>query len=264
MTRQSNSQTRFDVDGTTAFLTFNRPDARNAMTWEMYGDLAAACDRVDSDPALRVLVLKGEGGKAFVSGTDISQFTEFRTRDDAIEYERRLTAGVERLERVTKPTIAQVQGVATGGGCVLVAVCDLCVCTPDARFGVPIARTLGNCLSADNYARLMDRLGSGRTRDLLLTGRLMDAREAEIAGFASRIVEADAIDEAVRTLARQLADNAPLTLRVTKTMMRAIQVAQRALVPEQDELIAACYGSADFKEGVAAFLAKRTPRFTGQ
>ena len=131
------------------------------MTWEMYEALAEACDRVDADPAVKVLVLRGAGGKAFVAGTDIAQFRSFTTAADAIAYEERISQLIDRLERVTKPTIAQVQGVAAGGGCVIALVCDLRVATPESTFGVPIARTLGNCLAGTTYSRLVDVVGSG-------------------------------------------------------------------------------------------------------
>ena len=144
--------TNFETDGPLAFLTFNRPEARNAMTWEMYEALVDACERVDGDASLRVLVLRGAGGKAFVAGTDIAQFQNFSDRDDGVKYEERLDRVLDRLERVTKPTIAQVQGVAAGGGCAIAFACDLRVATPDASFGIPIARTLGNCLSAATCA----------------------------------------------------------------------------------------------------------------
>jgi enoyl-CoA hydratase/carnithine racemase len=263
MTQQAVTHAIFETDGPVASLTFNRPEARNAMTWEMYEALLQACDRANADAAIRVLVLKGAGGKAFVSGTDISQFTQFSTRQEAIDYERRLDEVFDRLERVDKPTIAQVQGVATGGGCVIALACDLRICTPDARFGVPIARTLGNCLSAANYQRLIDLVGPARTKDLLFTGRLLEASEALALGLANRIVDQEAIDREVTALALKLSEHAPLTLRATKIMVREIQAARRVQVPQADELIAGCYGSDDFKEGVAAFLAKRAPRFTG-
>src|SRR4051794_10873661 len=121
--------TTFEVDGALAILTFNRPEARNAMTWEMYDALVGACDRVDQDDAVRVLVLRGAGGKAFVAGTDISQFEAFRTRDDALAYERRLDGTLDRLERVAKPVIAQIDGVAAGGGCAIAICCDLRIAT---------------------------------------------------------------------------------------------------------------------------------------
>lgn len=260
----STPQAIFQTDGPLAFLTFNRPEARNAMTWEMYEALTSACDRVDADADVRVFILKGAGGKAFVSGTDIGQFTQFSTTEDALEYERRLDAAFDRLERVSKPTIAQVQGVATGGGCVIALACDLRVCSTDARFGVPIARTLGNCLSAANYARMLDLLGPARVKDLLFTGRLVDAAEAATLGLATRVVDPALIDQEVRSLAETLLTHAPLTLQATKTIVRRLQEARRINPAMAEDFIAACYGSQDFLEGVAAFLAKRTPRFTGQ
>src|SRR5258707_165274 len=171
-----------------ATLTFNRPEARNAMTWAMYEALVAACDRVDADEAVRVLVLKGAGGKAFVAGTDIAQFQSFRDREDGIKYEERLDRVLDRLERVTKPTIAQVEGVAAGGGCAIALTCDLRVATPQATFGIPIARTLGNCLSGTSYSRLLDVLGPGAVKDILFTGRLIDGVEAQALGIVNRLV----------------------------------------------------------------------------
>ncbi len=247
-----------------AFLTVNRPEARNAMTSEMYQSLVDACDRVDADPAIRVFVLRGAGGQAFMSGTDIAQFTRFRTREDALAYERELDAVVDRLERVAKPTIAQVQGVATGGGCAIALACDLRVCTPDARFGVPVARTLGNCLSAANYARLLDLLGPARTKELMFTGRLIPAAEALALGLINQVVDSSAIETTVRELATAISANAPLTLRATKEMVRRLQAARRIPQVEADDLIAMCYLSEDFKEGVNAFLAKRPPAFKGR
>src|SRR5712671_2222801 len=165
------AHTVFETDGAIATLTFNRPEARNAMTWEMYEALVAACERVDSDAAIRVLILRGAGGKAFVAGTDIAQFQNFKNREDGLKYEERLDHVLDRLERVAKPTIAQVEGVAAGGGCAIAMTCDLRVATPEASFGIPIARTLGNCLSGASYSRLLDAIGPSRAKDLMFTGR---------------------------------------------------------------------------------------------
>jgi len=257
-------QLEFEHDGPIAFVTFNRPEARNALTWEMYDGLVEACERVDGDDQVRVLVIRGAGGAAFAAGTDINQFTSFRTREDAIAYERRLDAVIDRLERVRIATIAQVQGVATGGGCAIALACDLRVCTPDAQFGMPIARTLGNCLSAANYARLLDAIGPGRVKDLLFTGRLVDAREAASLGLVTRVAEPGEIDGAVRDLAARIAGNAPLTIRATKEALRRIQAARRLPAGAADDLIEMCYLSEDFREGVAAFLGKRRPQFNGR
>ena len=258
------SRVLFDIDGAIAVLTFNRPEARNAMTWEMYEGLMDACDRVDADSNVRVFVLRGAGGKAFVSGTDISQFTGFSTRDDVLGYEARLDAVIDRLEQVRAATIAQVEGVAAGGGCVIAIACDLRVCTPESKFGVPIARTLGNCLSAANYARLLDLVGPGRLKDLLFTGRLIDGDEAFAAGLVNRVLPSASIAEAVRELADVIAGNAPLTIQATKDALRRIRASQRLDPGEVEDLITMCYLSDDFKQAVQAFLGKTTPVFKGR
>ena len=234
------------------------------MTWDMYQALVDACERVDHDPDVRVLVLRGAGGKAFVAGTDIAQFASFREPEDGLGYERRIDEVLDRLERVTKTTIALVQGVAAGGGCAIALTCDLRVATPDATFGIPIARTLGNCLSGATYGRLVDLLGPSRVKDMLLTGRLLDAAEAHAIGLVNRIETADNIERVVNEYARQIASNAPLTLRATKEMMRRIAARRRLEAGDDQDLVTMCYASADFREGVAAFLAKRSPRWTGK
>ena len=259
----STAEVSFASEGPIAFLTFNRPEARNALTWTMYDALADACEQVDADPRIRVFVIRAEGD-AFAAGTDIRQFTDFRSAADGIAYERRMEQVIDRLERVGATTIAQVQGVAAGGGCVIALACDLRVCTAAARFGVPIARTLGNCLSAANYARLLDLVGPARTKDLMITGRLMDAAEANALGLITRLAEPDAIDETVRQMAAAIATHAPQTIRVTKEAMR--RIAHHRRLPDHDiaDLVGECYASADFQEGVAAFLERRPPRFTGR
>src|SRR5438477_6404343 len=190
--------TIFEAAGPIATFTFNRPDARNAMTWEMYDALVDACERVDRDEALRVLVLRGAGGKAFVAGTDISQFQTFADRQDGLKYEERLDAVLDRIERVAKPTIAQVEGVAAGGGCAIALVCDLRVATPASTFGIPIARTLGNCLSADTCNRIIALVGPARFKELMFTGRFLHAEEARELGLVNRIADDAEIDRVVR------------------------------------------------------------------
>jgi enoyl-CoA hydratase/carnithine racemase len=259
----STSEVQFSIVDQVAYLTFNRPQAKNAMTWAMYDALVAACDTVDRTSDVRVLVLRGSGD-SFAAGTDISQFTAFQSERDGIDYERRLDAVLDRLEGVKVPTIAQVHGVAAGGGCAIAITCDLRVCSSDAKFGVPIARTLGNCLSAANCARLVDLVGTAVTKELLLTGRLIDAAEAQALGLVTRIVEAGDLDRAVRELADTLSTNAPLTMRATKETLRRLAAARRLPLESIDDLIAACYGSDDFREGVAAFREKRRPRFKGR
>ena len=260
----STAQTTFEIDGPLAILTFNRPEARNAMTWEMYDALGAACDRVDRDEAIRVLILRGAGGKAFVAGTDIAQFQAFTRPEDGVGYERRLDDALDRLERVMKPTIAQVQGVAAGGGCAIALCCDLRVATPESTFGVPIARTLGNCLSADTCNRMIALMGPARFKELMFTGRLMPAQEAHSLGLVNRMADAGEINQIVRALASEIASNAPLTLRAIKELTRRLVAKQRLAPGDDRDMIELCYTSADFKEGVSAFLAKQRPRWTGR
>jgi len=258
------TETLFEIQGSIAILTFNRPEARNAMTWAMYESLVETCDRVDADSDLKLLMLRGAGGKAFVAGTDIAQFQSFGAREDGVKYEARLDAVLDRLERVTKPTIAQVQGVAVGGGCAIALVCDLRVATPESTFGVPIARTLGNTLSAATCGRMLALMGPSRFKELMFTGRLMTAAELHTAGLVNRLAAASDIDSETMALATEIAANAPLTIRSIKEMTRRLLEKQRLSSDEERDLIELCYTSADFREGVAAFLEKRKPLWRGR
>jgi len=258
----SNAETIFAIEPPVAILTFNRPEARNAMTWAMYDSLMAACEQVDADPQVRVFILRGAGGKAFVSGTDISQFQAFREPKDAIEYEKKIGVVLGRLERVAKPTITQIEGFATGAGCGIVATCDLSVATTESAIGIPIARTLGNCASSGTFARIVNLIGPARAKEMIFTGRLVPAPEARAIGLINRVVPKESIESEVMTLARDIAANAPLTIRATKEMTRRLMDARHPAQGDSD-LIEMCYMSADFKEGVSSFLAKRKPQWTG-
>jgi enoyl-CoA hydratase/carnithine racemase len=253
---------RFEREGPLALVTFNRPQARNAITWEMYDGLLAACERVDAEEELRVMVLRGAGDKAFVAGTDISQFQGFRTPEDALAYERRLDGVMDRLEAVQKPTIAAIQGYAVGAGAAIALCCDLRYGTADLQLGVPIARTLGNCLSLANTARLVDAVGPARAKELIFLARLLRAEEARAAGLVNEIVPDGRLLERVREVALELAGNAPITLRVTKEAVRRL-LAERRL-SQADDLVVQAYMSEDFKEGVEAFVARRKPVFRGR
>jgi len=240
---------RYEVEGSTAWLTVDRPEARNAMTFGMYEQLVACLERADGDDQIQTLVLSGAGGKAFIAGTDINEFTHFRTPEDGVAYERRVDAVLDRLEAVRKPTVAFVEGAAMGAGLAIAAACDLRVITPDAVFGMPIARTVGNCLSMANYVRLAQALGAARLKDVIFTARRIDAEEALAIGFASAIVEPADADEALTRLCALLADHSPTTLWVTKEALRRARV-----VPEGDDLLRLAYGSDGFRENVRRFL----------
>jgi len=250
-----------DVVGQAAWITVARPEARNAMTFAMYDAFLAAVDDLNARDALRVVVIRGAGG-TFVAGTDIAEFRTLQTEADALAYERRIDAVVGRVERMRKVTIAMIDGFATGGGLTLALACDLRYAASTARLGIPIARTLGNCLSMANYARLVDAVGPTRAKDLLLTARLLSAAEARAAGLVTEVVAPEALEAHVRQVAETIGGHAPLTLEVSKEAIRRILARRREV--EGDDLILRCYLSADFREGVEAFLAKRTPVWRGR
>ena len=252
----------YDVRDGVARVTFNRPQARNAMLFSMYERLAAICAEIEEDASIRVLVLTGAGEKAFASGTDISQFRAFHTPQDALEYEARIDRVLGALERVRVPTIAAIAGACTGGGAGMAACCDLRIGTANMRFGFPIARTLGNCLSMSNYARLYALIGPARTKELIFTSRLVEAEEARAMGLVSEILpDVAALASRADELATLVAGQAPLTLRATKEAMRRIK--ERSLGDAEKDLILMCYMSNDFREGLDAFLTKRKPEWTG-
>ncbi len=244
-------------------VTFNRPAARNALTFAMYERLAEICAEAADRNDLRVLVLTGAGEKAFAAGTDIGQFREFRSAEDAIEYEARLDRVLDVVERCSVPTVAAIAGACTGGGAGIAAACDLRIAAANARFGFPIARTLGNCLSMANYARLAALIGSTRVTDIIFTARLVEAEEARAIGLVSEVLaNATELAERADALARLVAGHAPLTLRATKEALRRLRTRGPAGADDHD-LIVSCYMSADFREGMEAFLAKRPPIWSG-
>jgi len=249
----------FEAADGIARITFNRPEQRNALTWAMYDGLVEAIRRVDADSGMRALILTGAGGKAFAAGTDIAQFRAFDGPADAIGYEERIDAVLNVLEACRVPTIAAIQGACIGGGAAIAACCDLRIAGAGVRFGFPIARTLGNCLSMANLARLSALIGAARVKELIFTARLIEAEEALRIGLVGEVVAAEALAVRADELARTIAGHAPLTLRSTKMALHKLQ----GRVAEDEALILMCYQSADFREGMEAFLAKRAPQFQG-
>lgn len=249
--------------GATLLLTFNRQASRNALTFAMYRRLADAIEGIAQDPSIRVAVLIGAGGKAFAAGTDISEFKAFSTPADAIAYEHSISAILKVLSDCAVPTIAAVSGACTGGGFGIATCCDLRIATADARFGAPIARTLGNCLSLTSHARIAALIGPARLADMIITARLFDAQEMRQAGLVTEIVEDYAqLQPRALALAATIAEHAPITMQVTRESLRLLQ---GAVDPQAEEaLFLKAYQSQDFAEGVSAFLAKRKPNWTGR
>ncbi|MEM6491872.1 MAG: enoyl-CoA hydratase [Pseudomonadota bacterium] len=259
----SDAELLHHVEDGVGLITFNRPAARNALTFGMYEGLAEICAAVPTDGSVRSLVLSGAGGKAFAAGTDMTQFRAFEAKEDAWAYEARLDRVFDAVERCPVPTIAAINGACTGGGAGIAAACDLRVASASLKFGMPIARTLGNCLSIGTLSRMAALIGAGATRELIFTARLVLADEALDRGLVSAVLpDEEALMAHARELATTLAGHAPLTLRATKEGLRRLRVDG----PQADgkDLIADCYMSADFKEGLEAFLGKRPPHWTGR
>jgi enoyl-CoA hydratase len=246
-------------DGIAAIL-IDRPEARNAMTWPMYEQLAAICTQIAGDGSIRVATFRGAGGEAFVAGTDIEQFSTFKGGDDGVAYEKTIDQIVGQIELLPMPTIAIVEGWAIGGGLAICAACDFRIATPEASFGVPIARTLGNCLSMSNIARVVAAFGVPRAKRMLLLAETITAGEAEGFDFVTEIAEPSELDATVAHMCKRLSSHAAVTMRVSKEAIR--RLAQENL-PGGEDLIRAAYGSADFGIGVSSFLQKQKPQWTG-
>jgi enoyl-CoA hydratase len=253
----------YEVSDGIATVTFNRPQARNAFTFAMYERLREICIEAHEDRSIRAMILTGAGGRAFASGTDISQFRAFDTPEDALGYERRMDGILNALERCRVPTIAAISGACTGGGAGIAGCCDLRIAAGNARFGLPIARTLGNCLSMPNYVRFAALIGPARLKDIIFTARLIEAKEALAIGLVNELVETpEDLMPRARELARTVASHAPLTLQACKEALRRLR--PTFAEGQGDDLVLMCYMSRDFREGMDAFLNKRTPEFKGE
>lgn len=250
---------RLSIEGPVANVLFDRPAARNAMTWQMYAQLGDICDELRANKGVRVACLRGAGGEAFVAGTDISQFAAFKDGADGVEYERGIDAGVAKLESLPIPTVAAVEGWCVGGGLALATACDVRIANPAAKFGVPIAKTLGNCLSITNIARLVAVFGKPRVQRMLIGAEMLDAQEALACGYLAKVT--DDVDTQAKALCERLAALAPVTQAVSKEALSRLLVHS---LPEARELIERAYGSEDFHEGVRAFGEKRAPRWQGK
>jgi enoyl-CoA hydratase/carnithine racemase len=253
----------YEVKDGIGWVTLNRPETRNALTFAMYEGLAQICAKAPTDGSVKAIVVRGAGDRAFAAGTDMTQFRGFDKPQDALDYEAKMDGVLDRIERCPIPTIAAIAGACTGGGAAIAACCDLRITDQRLKFGFPIARTLGNCLSVASLARLAAIIGQARVREIIFTARLMGAEEAQAVGLVSEVLEdAAAVMARANELAQLLATHAPLTLRVTKEGLRRLR--NDGPGAADHDLIETAYMSADFKEGMEAFLAKRPPQWEGR
>jgi enoyl-CoA hydratase len=259
-TPQNPGRVRLLRDGPLACLILDNPGARNALTAAMYEELYDACCSLAADPSVRLVVVRGQG-EAFAAGTDIADLLAVRTGADGVAYEGMITRVLNAVRGLDVPVVGLVDGPAVGGGLAILACCDLVYATPQARFGAPVARTLGNCVSPGTTARLRSALGRALSTELLLTGRLISADEARAAGFVRMIVSATEFDGLVQDLVHQVSRCAPLSVAAAKEFGRRLD--DRAGGVEHDDVYARVYGSSDFHEGVAAFIARRPPAWSG-
>lgn len=246
-----------------AHIRFDNPAAHNALTSQMWHDLRDAARDIAADPSIRVATFRGVGGKAFISGTDISKFADYQTGQQGVDYERDIDICMGAIDEIPCTTIAIIDGWAIGGGLNISSACDFRIATPNARFGSPIGRTIGNCLSAMSVARIGGAIGAQLAKRMVLLGEIVPAAELLACGFLHQVVDPVELDTTVEALCRRAAENAPLTTRATKEMLRRMRYAG---LPEVEDLIALVYGSDDFRRGVANFLAgtKTLPVWTGE
>lgn len=257
----SQAKVDFELRNGIAYITFDHVAARNAMTVGMYQSLKSICEDLTKRPTARVAILRGAGGKSFVSGSDIAQFSSFTSGEDGIRYEEDIDDYLAPLAMLPIPTIAVIDGMAVGGGLAIASCCDFRISTPDARFGVPIAKTLGNCLSAGNVAWLVAHLGVNVVKRMLLLAELVTAPELLKQGYLLATYPAEVLEHEANQLAERLMKLAPITQKSSKqTLTRII----KSNLPDCSDLIRECYGSDDFKNGVAAFLDGKPPIWTGK
>jgi enoyl-CoA hydratase/carnithine racemase len=256
----SEGRVRFSREGAIGRIVFDNQGALNALTFDMWRELGRLCGELAQDKSLRVVTLRGAGGKAFLAGTDISGFLEFTSGKDGVAYEHEMDSYVSAVEALPMTTIAIVEGWAVGGGLALSFACDLRIATPDARFGSPLGRSIGNMLSASGYTRLVSHVGIAQAKRILLLGEMVGAEELHALGQIHRLASRETLEEVVEAMCKRASENAPLTSRASKEAIRRLVYAKK---PDIDDLIEGVYGSADFKMGVRNFLDKKDREWTG-
>ncbi|MGH2633143.1 MAG: enoyl-CoA hydratase [Tepidiformaceae bacterium] len=254
-----------DVDGDIGWLTFNNPERRNAMSLEMWAGLAEAMQGFQADPAVRVVVMRGAGGKAFISGADITEFDKHRaSSEQKAQYGAGNVEGSRWLRKLDKPLIAMIQGFCIGGGLATALNADVRIATPESTFGIPAAK-LGLGYDYAGLATLARLVGPSVARDIMFSARFLPADEALRVGLINRIVPAESLEAEVRAYAGLIAVNAPMTIRAAKAALNEWErnPADRDLA-RVETLVNACFDSEDYREGRRAFAEKRKPEFRGR
>lgn len=253
-----------EQSGDIARIIFNQPEKRNAVSLEMWEAVEAALNRFVDDPSVRILILSGAGGKAFVSGADVSKFETERASKEAVAHYNATTKRVyDLVEAFPKPTIAQIDGFCVGGGVALALCCDLRICGNGSQFAIPAAK-LGLGYGYPGLKRLVDVVGLSFAKEIFFTARRFDSEEARIMGLVNRVVEDSKVAEAAEETAMIIAANAPMTVASVKYIVgQALKPESERDLSECDARVRACFDSQDYVEGRRAFLEKRKPVFVG-
>ena len=252
-----------EIDGSIGWMTFNKPARRNAVSLDMWQAMPVILDRFEADPAVRVIVLKGAGDQAFVSGADISQFEKARSsRETNAHYDEVSDEASRRLAVCSKPTIAMIRGFCIGGGLAIAIGCDLRIAGEGARFGIPAAR-LGLGYGSSGVKKLMEVVGPSFTKEIFFTARHFCAAEAREMGLVNRVVPDAALEDSTRQYCTTIADNAPMTIHALKRTVGELVRGERADLEACERLVQACFDSQDYIEGRRAFMEKRRPVFRG-
>jgi len=251
-------------DGGVGWIIFNNPERHNAISLEMWEAALEIMAAFAADPAVRVMIVTGAGGKAFASGADISKFKDERQEAAALaHYQATTQKAYSALQAMAIPTIAMIRGYCIGGGTAAAVCCDIRICTEGSKFGVPAAK-LGLGYGLNRAQPLVDLVGPAYAKEMFFTGRQFDAPEAERMGLVNRVVADDRLETTVEEMARTIAGNAPLTVRCAKLVVgEALKDVAERDVAAAERAVAACFASADYKEGQAAFMEKRKPNFIG-
>ncbi len=252
-----------ETDGAIGWMTFNKPARRNAVSLDMWEAMPTILDRFEQDPAIRVIVLKGAGDQAFVSGADISQFEKARSSPETnAHYDNVSGEASRRLITCTKPTIAMINGFCIGGGLAIAIGCDMRIAAENARFGIPAGR-LGLGYAAPGVRKLMELVGPSFTKEIFFTARHFSAAEAREMGLVNRLVANDVLERETRQYCATIADNAPMTMHALKRTVAELVKGEKADLTLCDQLVQACFDSQDYIEGRRAFIEKRPPVFRG-